>query len=55
MGRHQRRSQYVDDDLSLLLVFELASFGLFFDTVLSCLSMNKLTSNRNRNAFESMR
>ena len=55
VGRHQRRSQYVDDDLSLLLVFELASFGLFFDTVLSCLSMNKLTSNRNRNAFESMR
>ena len=52
VDRHQRR---FDDEHSLLLVSELASFGSFFDTVLYCLSTNKLTSSRNRNVFERMR
>ena len=55
VDRHQRRFQYVDDEHSLLLVFELVSFGSFFDAVLYCLSTNKLTSSRNRNVFERMR
>ena len=55
VDRHQRRFQYVDDEHSLLLVFELASFRSFFDTVLYCLSTNKLTSSRNQNVFERMR